>query len=79
MTMLACANEFVWLAELELSGGDPGLSARAEIRDEYPPPLVREKVTATDVAITVSEMVRVADLNMFDLSMWHGRTRGRGG
>jgi hypothetical protein len=95
MTMLACANEFVWLAELELSGGDPGLSdddiaqvltaavrlyaARAEIRDEYPPPLVREKVTATDVAITVSEMVRIADLNMFDLSMWHGRTRGGGG
>jgi hypothetical protein len=95
MTMLACTSEFVWLAELELSGGDPGLSdeditqvltaavrlyaARAEARDDYPAPLAREKVTATDVAITVSEMVRVADLNMFDLSMWHGRTRGRGG
>jgi hypothetical protein len=92
MTMLACANEFVWLTELELSGGDPGLSdeditqvltaavrlyaARAEARGEYPPPLVGEKVTATDVAVTVSEMVRVANLNMFDLSMWHGRRGG---
>ena len=38
----------------------------------------REKVTATDVAIAVSEMVRVADLNMFDLSMWHGRPRADG-
>ncbi len=95
MTTLACAKEFVWLAEHELSGGEPGLSdediaqvltaavrlyaARAEARDQYPPPLTAEKVTATDVAITVSEMVRVADLNMFDLSMWHGRSRGRGG
>ncbi len=44
--------------------------------DEFPAPLIAEKVTATDVAITVSEMVRVADLNMFDLSMWHGRAPG---
>jgi hypothetical protein len=95
MIASACSNEFVRLAELELSGSDPGLSdeeiaqvltaavrlyaARAEARDEYPPPLMREKVTATDVAITVSEMARVADLNMFDLSMWHGRARGRNG
>jgi hypothetical protein len=45
------------------------------MRDSFPPPLVAEKVTATDVATVVSEMIRVADLNMFDLSMWHGRTR----
>jgi hypothetical protein len=50
-------------------------AARAEARDAFPPPLIPEKVTATEVAITVSEMVRVADLNMFDLSMWHGRQR----
>jgi hypothetical protein len=48
---------------------------RCEMRDSFPPPLVAEKVTATDVATVVSEMIRVADLNMFDLSMWHGRTR----
>ena len=52
-------------------------AARAEARDTFPPPLVGGQVTATDVATVVSEMVRVADLNMFDLSMWHGRNRGR--
>ena len=53
-------------------------AARAEARDDISRcRLNGEKVTATDVAIAVSEMVRVADLNMFDLSMWHGRTRGR--
>ncbi|MGZ3409811.1 MAG: hypothetical protein ACXWJW_11965 [Xanthobacteraceae bacterium] len=54
-------------------------AARAEAGDTFPAPLQAEMVTATEVAIVVSEMVRVADLNMFDLSMWHGRTRARGG
>jgi len=48
---------------------------RCEVRDTFPAPLIAERVTATDVATVVSEMVRVADLNMFDLSMWHGRPR----
>ncbi|MBV8509069.1 MAG: hypothetical protein JOZ94_01485 [Xanthobacteraceae bacterium] len=52
---------------------------RCEVRDTFPPPLLAEKVTATDVATVVSEMIRVADLNMFDLSMWHGRTRPQQG
>ena len=93
MTSLTCINEFVLMAELELSGGEPAISdddlarvmsaavrlyaGRAEARDTFPPPVHREKVTATDVAVTVSEMVQVVDLNMFDLSMRHGRTRGR--
>lgn len=48
-------------------------AARAEARDAFPAPLIAERVTATEVATVVSEMVRVADINMFDLSMWHGR------
>jgi Amidohydrolase len=52
---------------------------RCEVRDTFPPPLLAEKVTATDVATVVSEMIRVADLNMFDLSMWHGRPRPQQG
>jgi hypothetical protein len=52
-------------------------AARAEARDAFPPPLAPDRVTATDVAIAVSEMIRVADLNMFDLSMWHARARQR--
>jgi hypothetical protein len=50
-------------------------AARSEARSAFPPPLLADKVTATEVATVVSEMVRVVDLNMFDLSMWHGRPR----
>jgi hypothetical protein len=50
-------------------------AARSEARGAFPAPLLAGKVTATEVATAVSEMVRVADLNMFDLSMWHGRPR----
>ncbi len=49
--------------------------SRSEGRGTFPAPLIAAKVTATDVATVVSEMVRVVDLNMFDLSMWHGRPR----
>ena len=52
---------------------------RCEARDTFPAPLIAGKVTATDVATVVSEMIRVADLNMFDLSMWHGRPRPKQG
>lgn len=52
-------------------------AARAEARDAFPPPLNAGEVTATDVVIAVSEMVRVADINTFDLSMWMSRPRGR--
>ena len=31
--------------------------------------------TATDVVTTVSEMLRQADLNTFDLAMWFNRPR----
>lgn len=51
-------------------------AARVEARDAFPPPLDAAQVTATDVVIAVSEMVRVADINSFDLSMWMSRPRG---
>ena len=54
-------------------------AVRCEVRDTFPAPLIAERVTATDVATVVSEIVRVADLNMFDLSMWHGRPRPQQG
>jgi hypothetical protein len=52
-------------------------AARAEARDTFPAPLRADAVTATEVATVVSEMVRAVDINMFDLSMWHGRRSGR--
>jgi hypothetical protein len=50
-------------------------AARVEARDEFPAPLHKTELTATDVAIAVSEMIRAVDMNLFDLSMWHGRPR----
>ena len=32
-------------------------------------------VNATEVAVTVTELMRAAGLNMFDLAMWSGRAR----
>ena len=32
-------------------------------------------VSATEVAVTVTELMRQVDLNMFDLAMWSGRAR----
>jgi hypothetical protein len=52
-------------------------AARAQAREAYPAPLVAPKVTATEVAIVVSEMLHMVDINMFDLSMWHGRRHGQ--
>jgi hypothetical protein len=52
-------------------------AARVEARDTFPPPLETGGVTATDVAIVASEMIRAVDMNLFDLSMWHGRARNR--
>jgi hypothetical protein len=34
-------------------------------------------LNATEVAVTVTELMRAADLNMFDLAMWSGRARPR--
>ncbi len=53
-------------------------AARVEARDKFPPPLETGEVTATDVAIAASEMIRAVDMNLFDLSMWHGRPRNQG-
>lgn len=33
-----------------------------------------EAMTATDVAVTVTALLQVADLNLFDLAMWTNRT-----
>ena len=35
----------------------------------------KDAVTPTDAAVTVLELLRAVDLNLFDLSMWAGRPR----
>jgi hypothetical protein len=91
VTAIACVDAFVRLAEQALADPEGGpndqdlaavmtaavrlYAARCEARGSFPPPLIAERVTATAVATAVSEMVRVVNINMFDLSMWHGRPR----
>jgi hypothetical protein len=50
-------------------------AARAETTANYPPPVTRESVSATDIATVASEMIRAVDINLFDLSMWYRRPR----
>ena len=49
-------------------------AARIEFAQQFPAPLTQE-ATATDVVIAVTEMIRFADLNMFDVNMWLNRPR----
>ncbi|MBR0654241.1 hypothetical protein [Plastoroseomonas arctica] len=39
------------------------------------PITTRNAVTPTDVAVTVTELLRAVNLNLFDLSMWADRPR----
>ena len=50
-------------------------AARAELRQDLPPPLSGREVTPTEVVVVASEMIRVVDLSPFDLSMWYRRAR----
>jgi hypothetical protein len=47
--------------------------AKTEATGVYPPPVTAERVTPTEVVTVVSEMIRAAGLNLFDLSMWFRR------
>lgn len=37
------------------------------------PPIDAQALTATDVVVTVSDMIRAMDLNLFDLAIWFRR------
>jgi len=48
--------------------------ADTEMR-HFSPVVAPTAVTPTDVAVLATEMMRVVDLNIFDLSMWASRPR----
>ena len=48
-------------------------AAKAEAEDAFPPPVTAKGVTPTEVALVVSEMLRAADISLFDLAMWYRR------
>jgi hypothetical protein len=49
--------------------------ARVEATGAYPPPVDMRDVMPTDIVVIASEMLRAADLNLFDLAMWYRRAR----
>lgn len=46
-----------------------------EEQRHFPPVSGPGVLTPTDVAVTVSELLRAVDLNLFDLAMWANRAR----
>ena len=50
-------------------------AAKAEARDADVQPVRPEKVTPTDIVVTVSAMIRAVGLNLWDLSMWFNREK----
>ena len=59
-----------------LTAGARLYANKLELEDRYFGPFPSEEsVTATDVVMNVCEMLRFADLNIFDLAMWFRRPR----
>ncbi len=59
-----------------LTAGARLFAAKVLTEERYFTPFVAEApATATDVVTTVSEMLRQADLNTFELAMWFNRPR----
>lgn len=59
-----------------LTAGARLFANKVEMEERYFCPFTSpEAVTATDVVMTVSDMLRAANLNTFDLAMWFRRPR----
>ena len=50
-------------------------AAKAEASDAELRPVASERVTPTDIVVTVSAMIRAVGLNLWDLSMWFNREK----
>jgi hypothetical protein len=50
-------------------------AAKGEAEGTFPAPVLADKVTPTEAVMVVSEILRAADLNLFDLAMWYRRPR----
>jgi hypothetical protein len=50
----------------------------AKTESDKPPaqPITPSLVTPTDVVVTVSDLIRAAGLNLWDVSMWFNRKKG---
>ena len=84
-------DTFVAAAERALAAGDTTRISSAELErvmtaavrlyaakteaEGEQPPVTPERVTPTDIVVTVSAMLRAAGMNIWDLSMWFRRGR----
>jgi len=50
-------------------------AAKAESDNATVRPVTPERVTPTEVVVTVSALIRGAGLNLWDVSMWFNRTK----
>ena len=50
-------------------------AAKADSENPTVRPITPERVTPTDVVVTVSALIRAAGLNLWDVSMWFNRTK----
>jgi hypothetical protein len=50
-------------------------AAKAESDNPTVRPITPERVTPTDIVVTVSALIRSVGLNLWDVSMWFNRTR----
>ena len=41
-------------------------------------PVTPSNVTPTEIVVTVSDMIKAAGLNLWDVSMWFNRRKGQG-
>jgi hypothetical protein len=48
-------------------------AAKAEAEEQFPAPVTAEKITPTEIVLVVSELLRAADISLFDLAMWYRR------
>ena len=53
-------------------------AAKAETDTPPARAITPSAVTPTDVVVTVSDLIRAAGLNLWDVSMWFNRKKGQG-
>ena len=58
-----------------LTAGTKLFANKVEMEDRFSPYTGPEDVTATDVVMTCSDMLRAVNLSTFDLAMWFQRPR----
>jgi hypothetical protein len=50
-------------------------AAKAELAEQQAAPVAPDRVTPTDIVVTVSAMIRAVGLNLWDVSMWFNREK----